>query len=1392
MFKFRRSRGKLAPSGDEDDEPIRTRRPPINKNTRVVNPQLSGDGCLLHQQHQQRRSRSSSLGRSPTRSDKRIVAGRVGGGKDINASWMHDTLSDTETWAATDFSGSNEGSSDQESAEMADSNNRCDFDERGQIGSVCNGIASLSPSEQGWGASNMNVIHPSVGENNARQGNITPLPPPPSRRRVGSDHGLNENQVGIGENCRGVGGGCGGGNNMHSRGVKSRSSSRTREGDATNPTASVVASDPTAAAPIYNISSVSIAQAPQTIPGKVLPKNNNTNMNNTYINAKEVGEESMKLKPPSMKGVRPINQQRRGQVNTQFRRSSSADSIPASSPITPLTTNESGNSARSGNSAEFAALQQLAHIVVGLRNELRTVTMARDELEAKLKSNQLRDGPNSVDIKLRVLEQENADLQADIDAFIAEQDDIKIELQELREEKNMLNDLISRLKKEDGRLSSRAMGSSGNTATRSHFSGSHQDSFKTTTESVQNLDERIHFLTEENRSLESELQLLVNEKSELVFSGDSRTCEIQQLRSIANETSIHHSEVLAEKDRTIHCLQEKIDSLMGKCGSLEKECQEGKADVKLLEELVAQQDDELHHVCGMSPSALQKQGEETAHLQEKLARVENEKKTANDRNLELEHIMLELKKKVEVLLKERDTSKGSMPNQATESNSSIDVKSQQQIITEANNVITTLKDELDRKDVEVKQLLKDIEKAQEQLREAEKSITSLYEQNAQMKSDFDAALLEIEELQHSKTNDDEEIRAAIRSEQNEELNALMNELNDVRRKSNNKVLALRKEVSELQEGKDKLEQELDESSDAIVVLRETLKEMENGRIARDTRIRELNASLKEMELSLKNAETTRAAMQSEHQVNVDTIATLQKMISSLESSQEDLEEELNASSLALHDLKYQLEEEAKADAPDLEKKLKIAQEENAKLTDRVSELTNANKTMKNEVKDLGNNLARASAASEAGKSSSVMMTTTISSLVSSDPTASCDALISELKNQIKDIVSARDAALEEVKMLRNDTVSMSEATMPPPCHVAIEHAPNSEIAKSSSPTALPDDPSIKTLEKSTTANSSSPSNTGSRGSTLLEAAKKLCDQLDEKRSKEDSQKTTITAPTESALSEGLRMHGVKLLPLKDEEHAVNGPYQDDDIESTKEIKEDCPNEEINVKSSSSPTPVDDKKSNRSRIDADQLSHIYMEKCGLSRLSDISTDSSSFRRRIRKPHKISTTAKKVKICRNGVFMGTYEGDLNAEGQRHGCGVLLCDNGNSYEGEWKNDKRDGIGTARYSSGDVYDGQWQRGRRHGHGVMYIEAGDTYIGSWKNGLKHGSGTYHWADGEVDVSWYQDDVRIREGVRWSANRLKAFRLLRGRKKEELSLDEAFVTTKTLGLNLEHFESGIA
>jgi hypothetical protein len=81
----------------------------------------------------------------------------------------------------------------------------------------------------------------------------------------------------------------------------------------------------------------------------------------------------------------------------------------------------------------------------------------------------------------------------------------------------------------------------------------------------------------------------------------------------------------------------------------------------------------------------------------------------------------------------------------------------------------------------------------------------------------------------------------------------------------------------------------------------------------------------------------------------------------------------------------------------------------------------------------------------------------------------------------------------------------------------------------------------------------------------------------------------------------------------------------------------------------------------------------------------------------------------------------------------------------------------------------------------------GDVYRGNWQRGLKHGSGVYEYADGELDVSVYREDVRVGEGVRWSASRKRASRLVDGTLVGEeggMSLKDAESVTKSLGFIL--------
>ena len=49
-------------------------------------------------------------------------------------------------------------------------------------------------------------------------------------------------------------------------------------------------------------------------------------------------------------------------------------------------------------------------------------------------------------------------------------------------------------------------------------------------------------------------------------------------------------------------------------------------------------------------------------------------------------------------------------------------------------------------------------------------------------------------------------------------------------------------------------------------------------------------------------------------------------------------------------------------------------------------------------------------------------------------------------------------------------------------------------------------------------------------------------------------------------------------------------------------------------------------------------------------------------------------------------GTYTGDINVEGKRHGGGRMVYDSGNSYEGEFREDKFEGRGVYTWS------GEWE----------------------------------------------------------------------------------------------------
>jgi hypothetical protein len=64
-------------------------------------------------------------------------------------------------------------------------------------------------------------------------------------------------------------------------------------------------------------------------------------------------------------------------------------------------------------------------------------------------------------------------------------------------------------------------------------------------------------------------------------------------------------------------------------------------------------------------------------------------------------------------------------------------------------------------------------------------------------------------------------------------------------------------------------------------------------------------------------------------------------------------------------------------------------------------------------------------------------------------------------------------------------------------------------------------------------------------------------------------------------------------------------------------------------------------------------------------------------------------------------GKYTGYVGESGEPHGRGMLKLDNGDVYEGEFKNGRRHGQGVYTWAQGDLYTGPWCKVRSHY--VMY-----------------------------------------------------------------------------------------
>jgi hypothetical protein len=123
------------------------------------------------------------------------------------------------------------------------------------------------------------------------------------------------------------------------------------------------------------------------------------------------------------------------------------------------------------------------------------------------------------------------------------------------------------------------------------------------------------------------------------------------------------------------------------------------------------------------------------------------------------------------------------------------------------------------------------------------------------------------------------------------------------------------------------------------------------------------------------------------------------------------------------------------------------------------------------------------------------------------------------------------------------------------------------------------------------------------------------------------------------------------------------------------------------------------------------------------------------------------------------LGSYEGQFK-DSKRNGQGICRYKSGHVYEGEWVNDRQNGRGIMRYPNGDVYDGEWVNNKCHGEGLHSYSDGkggvdETYKGEWKNDEMTGHGTYTYKSGHVYEGEWLNAHHHGEGIMTYPDRKK-------------------------------------
>eukprot|EP01124_Arcella_intermedia_P013208 TRINITY_DN19627_c0_g1_i1.p1 TRINITY_DN19627_c0_g1~~TRINITY_DN19627_c0_g1_i1.p1 ORF type:complete len:942 (-),score=248.89 TRINITY_DN19627_c0_g1_i1:42-2687(-) len=149
--------------------------------------------------------------------------------------------------------------------------------------------------------------------------------------------------------------------------------------------------------------------------------------------------------------------------------------------------------------------------------------------------------------------------------------------------------------------------------------------------------------------------------------------------------------------------------------------------------------------------------------------------------------------------------------------------------------------------------------------------------------------------------------------------------------------------------------------------------------------------------------------------------------------------------------------------------------------------------------------------------------------------------------------------------------------------------------------------------------------------------------------------------------------------------------------------------------------------------------------------------------------------------NGTYTSnlfTYNGNWY-RGRKEGHGMMIIDNGASYDGYWIDDLPNGEGKFEYTPEVIYSGEclngkrqgkgtfstldfcfvgnWVEGKKNGSGTLTnVLTASIFEGEWSNDLKNGQGMLNSHEGESKSKW-ENGKQTKPGIKYNAPELPEF-----------------------------------